>query len=89
MPIRTAAMAVSTPFRWASYRSITWAGDRMRFGRNSIEVEYVPLSVQGDMLKPQMHIKISSTGGDRKVLGEWRIEETVAGRKSFDLDVPQ
>lgn len=66
------------------------SGDKLRYGENSIEVEYNPMPQQGTMLKPEIHLKISSWGkGPSQVLGDWRISETSAGRKTFNFDIPK
>lgn len=66
------------------------SSDKLRYGENSIEVEYNPLPQQGSMLKPEIHLKISSWGkGPRQVLGDWRISETTAGRKTFTFEIPK
>lgn len=66
------------------------SGDKLRYGENSIEVEYNPLPQQGAIMKPEIHLKISSWGkGPRQVLGDWRISETTAGRKTFTFDIPK
>ena len=35
------------------------SGDKLRYGQNTITVEYSPLTVTENMLKPEIHIKIS------------------------------
>lgn len=65
-------------------------GEKLRHGRNSITVDYAPMKVGGSYLEPKIKIRISSwKDKDKRVLGEWTIQETSPGQKSFDLDVPE
>jgi hypothetical protein len=65
-------------------------GEKLVFGRNSITVDYAPLRDAGATMKPRIHLKVSYwKGNDKQVLGDWEIQETEAGQKSFDLDVPE
>lgn len=64
-------------------------GEKLRHGRNSITVDYAPMKVGGSYLEPKIKTRISSwKEGEKRVLGEWTIQESSPGQKSFDLDVP-
>ena len=65
------------------------SGEKLRHGKNSITVDYAPMKVGGSYLEPKIKIRISSwKEGEKRVLGEWTIQESSPGQKSFDLDVP-
>jgi len=65
-------------------------GKSFRYGQNRIEVKFAELpNPPSTMLEIHMRVSSYLPNGEKKILGEWRLNDKGTGTKTFDFDIPK